>query len=584
MVKAFLVAKNIADEQFNKALAHLERLAQRFSLRLTTQEYYGFRLVLVTSKTNRNEAMECQGSFVLGRLAGHSYQWDRFLSVEISPEGVSLENDYAGAVATFYSERDGLLISNIEPCVVKGSSSTLNDLNSEGLYGFMHYSHLIWEETAWCHIEQMLPDTRVHFSNDGKLRSIRCLNSVCVTQDRHAYSDAAVARDLYLLNQELVTRSLSDADEIILPLSSGYDSRMIFAVLATNDSLRRKTRCFTYGSKGSIEVEAGRRLAGRYNVSWEHVELPCKFLERRYLEDIASIFGASVHMHGMYQMEFFEQIKDQFGLSPNAVLTSGFMTGVPAGQHNRLLAIEDDKASLTGAMNKFAQSKFWSEEDLENIPIFSGKGYINAAEKRFRAAFNRLEGGVAQKAILFDVITRQRNFISYYPRTLEWLCAVSSPHMSAEYINFFMSLDEKHLIDRRAVELMFQYHYPDIAKVPSNSNGISAIGSSFENGMLFIARALRRFKMSALLPQRYQLSDFEFNLNAVKKCGDHSFYPFFSANSNVDEFAELLGGGEVLKSMRNRAFDGDLKAYARFLTIQSVAMDLVSMIERRGNL
>jgi hypothetical protein len=56
------------------------------------------------------------------------------------------------------------------------------------------------------------------------------------------------------MNQELVKRSLSNADEITLPLSSEYD---FCCVLANDPELAKRTRCFTYGSEGSIEVEGG---------------------------------------------------------------------------------------------------------------------------------------------------------------------------------------------------------------------------------------------------------------------------------------------------------------------------------------
>jgi hypothetical protein len=187
----------------------------------------------------------------------------------------------------------------------------------------------------------MLPDSRYRFTPKGKLIAEEYLETVKASESRCGHSDKQVANELFELNRALVRRSLADAEDIILPLSSGYDSRMIFSVLSNEKDLLAKTRCFTYGSSGSIEVEGGRRLSKLKGIEWHHVDLPCRFLTRRYLEDISNIFGASLHMHGMYQLEFFNEIKAKYGVSSATRLTSGFMTGVPAGQHNGLLQIND---------------------------------------------------------------------------------------------------------------------------------------------------------------------------------------------------------------------------------------------------
>jgi hypothetical protein len=229
---------------------------------------------------------------------------------------------------------------------------------------------------------------------------------------------------LFELNRALVRRSLADAEDIILPLSSGYDSRMIFSVLSNEKDLLEKTRCFTYGSSGSIEVEAALRLSKLKGIEWHHIDLSCRFLTRGYLEDISNIFGASLHMHGMYQMEFFNEIKAKYGVSSATRLTSGFMTGVPAGQHSGLLQINVKDERLTDSMNRFSQSKVWTDEDLGRMPVFNGKNYLEAAEARFRKAFNRFNGEVHQKAVMFDVWTRQRNFISWH--SLYFKCSKTS--------------------------------------------------------------------------------------------------------------------------------------------------------------
>lgn len=573
MNNAFLITQKNKKEETKKAINHLEKLAKKYNKHIALKEINDFDIRIVSGgkKPDLNIDESRKIKFTLGKIGNHSEKWDRFLSITASDLGFEIESDYAGSIPVFYSTRNGFIASNIEPCTFLGSGSSLDDISPENIYGFMRYTHFIWDETAWKHIFQTLPDSLHKFSNSGKLVSIKNIQSVKVSDSRVAHSDKEVANDLYELNKKLVHRTLADADQIILPLSSGYDSRMIFAVLAEDEKLAKKTSCFTYGSTGSIEVESAKRLCKQGKIEWHHIDMPCKFLKKDYLDNIVEIFGASVHMHGMYQVEFINEIKHKYEIKDNATFTSGFMTGVPAGQHNSLLNIQTTHDSLSKVMGKFSQSKFWTREGLKELPIFYQKEYGHIAEERFRKAFEQLNGEIHHKAVMFDVWTRQRNFISYYPRTIEWLHTIASPHMCAEYANFFLSLNKKHLDDRKAVELMFKEHYPLIAGIASNSKGITSIGNPYESFMLNSARVLNRVHAGFMLPKQYRLNTFEFNLKALSNCGKESFYPLWKENEKMESMIKLFGGHQVIKKLYQGAVNGDLISYAQILTIQALA-------------
>ncbi|MCK0505739.1 hypothetical protein [Aromatoleum anaerobium] len=576
MIQAFLAAKHLDPALLKKSVNHLSIIAKRYGKHLSITRVNEFDLALVSDDPEPNCDLTSDGQleFFLGKLHNNSEKWDRFLRARVSRSGIEFENDYAGSIPVFFSTRNGFIASNIEPCTFLASGSSLDDLSPENIYGFMRYSHFIWNETAWKHIFQLLPDSRYKFSTGGELTSTENLESIRTSSVRASHSDKMVANELFELNRHLVTRSLAHATQIVLPLSSGYDSRMIFAVLASDKALASKTRCFTYGSAGSIEVESAKRLAKQGNIEWRHIDLPCKFLTKNYLKDICDIFGSSVHMHGMYQVEFVHEIQKKFGIAVDSLFTSGFMTGVPAGQHSGLLNIANPDDGLSEAMGRFSQSKFWNRDELKKLPLFGGRDYEDEAENKFRLAFERMPGDIHHKAIIFDVWTRQRNFISYYPRTIEWFYPVASPHLCSEYANFFLSLNEKHLRDRRAVELMFKQHYPGFGSIASNSKGISSIGSPVESFMLLSARILNRLGMGCILPKQYQLAPFEFNLRAVSNCGTDSFYPMWNNNESVREFLDLFGGTDFLRDLYERTTGGSLPAYAKTLTVQAISSDI----------
>lgn len=577
---AFFISSNDENSKyFLRAKNHFKKLSDKFGLNLYETKFNNLYLAIIyedhLSITENVDSIE----FPIGNLGNQPLYYDRFLKVLINNDKIAIENDYVGSIPVFYSTRNHISLSNIEPCVVLDSKTTPNDISYENIYGFMRYMHFIWDETAYKHIYTILPDSLTIFNlQDFSIKS-KYLQTVKSSKENINLSDEEVADKLNELNDDLVYRSLAHYEQIILPLSAGYDSRMILAACSKRKELRDKLYCFSYGVEGSVDVEAARRLTSLLGLKWEFIDLPLKFLTKEYLFDIYDIFGSSLHMHGMYQLEFINEIKKRIKISENGCLTSGFMTGVPAGQHNSLLAITSKNTKLTDHMNRFSQSKYWTDSELEMLEAFKGKNYIEKAEERFRIAFNRFDGDLYQKSVMFDIWTRQRNFISYYPRTLEWIIPTVSPHMTPDYANFFMSLSKKHLDDRYAVELMFKKHYPYLARVFSNSNGIKAIDNIPENLIIFIARVLRKFKLNEFLPMRYKLRNYDFNIPALRFSGVDSIYPLLAKDVFIDEIIGTIIPIDLISALYNRAYRGDITSYQKLVSLQALALSLIQLKE-----
>ncbi len=560
---------------YQKSLLHLEKLANHHNYQIRSFKINKINLSIVYSESVEFiHANECI-TFPIGNLGNNALETDRFLEISISPKSISIRNDYAGSIPVFYFFENNLLISNIEPCVVKGVYPKAKSLNESSIFGFMRYSHLIDNETIFKNIYSNEPDSLYTFEIESNSINIENLNSIDYSVSRKNMSKKDVAEQFYYLNKQLVHNALLSYDVIILPLSSGYDSRLILAAISEIPELKEKLYCFTYGTPGSVEEVSARLMTNKLGIKWQFIELPCSFLEKPFLFEIHDIFGSSMHMHGMYQLEFFTKLANFIPSFSNACLTSGFMTGVPAGQHNSLLNISND--SIPGeSMNNFFQSQIWSRKELESYDAFSHEDYHLVALSRFQKSFNRSNGLTYQKAVMFDIWTRQRNFIGYYPRTLEWKLPVVSPHMNPEYVNFFMSLSKKHLDDRFIVEEMFRNHYPYLAHVASNSNGLKTLKKSPENLIYFMSRIFRFFKLNHILPSKYADLQFDFDTAALNNSKVDGVYPLL-ANTYDEVLAPLFNliPKKIIQQIYLQALEGSAKDYCKLLTLQSIALSLI---------
>jgi hypothetical protein len=121
-------------------------------------------------------------------------------------------------------------------------------------------------------------------------------------------------------------RELPSDQYIVLPLSGGYDSRLLLWCLDNKE----RVRAFTYGSSAkqheSFEVVVARSVAEKLGVSWEQIQLG---YFHRYMDAWYDLYGISTHAHGMYHYEFYEGIRQRIGV-PHAFL-SGIIGDVWAG-------------------------------------------------------------------------------------------------------------------------------------------------------------------------------------------------------------------------------------------------------------
>jgi hypothetical protein len=120
--------------------------------------------------------------------------------------------------------------------------------------------------------------------------------------------------------------------------------------------------------------------------------------------------------------------------------------------------------------------------------------------------------------------------------------------------------------------MMFVRHYPDIARVASNSNGVGALASRFETGVFMASRIFNRLGLPNPLPRRFQNTPIEFDLTALRNCGKEALYPLLADIPEIHRFAEMFGGQDLFRNLYRGALGGNARAYARIVTLQAVAI------------
>ena len=129
-----------------------------------------------------------------------------------------------------------------------------------------------------------------------------------------------------------LSRSLQGKTAII-PLSGGYDSRLI-AVMLKNKGIK-DVICFTYGRKGNPEVEISERVAKLLGFKWHFIEYNEKLI-KNYIktEDFQEYFEYSANYASMFYMQEYFAVKELKKIIPeNSVFIPGHSGDFFAGSH-----------------------------------------------------------------------------------------------------------------------------------------------------------------------------------------------------------------------------------------------------------
>jgi len=121
----------------------------------------------------------------------------------------------------------------------------------------------------------------------------------------------------------------------VIPLSSGYDSRLIASILKNTGV--KDAICFTYGRKDNAEISISEKVSEKLGYKWVYVEYNDEMV-KGYLDDklFQDYYKYSANYSSMFFMQEYFAIKylNEKGLIPeNSVFIPGHSGDVLAGGH-----------------------------------------------------------------------------------------------------------------------------------------------------------------------------------------------------------------------------------------------------------
>ena len=227
---------------------------------------------------------------------------------------------------------DFYISDSIELLIIqkKEIKKNLNGINDILLAGYVTGSETLIEE-----IYQLRGGEILYIENNNL--------STCFY---HTYINTEITNDNFDISQKKLDVALQNIFErltiaiknqpVFIPLSGGYDSRLIAMMLKEHGI--KNIMCFTYGRKyNNPEIDISRQVAKKLGLDWMYIEYTDKLIDNYLTSDFfKDYFPFSANYVSMFFMQEFFAVKyllDNKYLDDNPVFIPGHSGDFIAGSH-----------------------------------------------------------------------------------------------------------------------------------------------------------------------------------------------------------------------------------------------------------
>lgn len=231
------------------------------------------------------------------------------------------ETDWLASTPVFFNTKTYKASTNIRQVM-----PSIDDfcIHPEGIYNYIDFGYSVFGQTLVDNVKFMPPASGLIRTNSGNIKLVQDIDPIEQWRD-YRLSES----DIIELIRERVQAweaSLPSDQLIVLPLSGGYDSRLLLWCLRDPERVRAYTYGLSTDQSMSTEVVRARELAKRFKIRWEQIQLS-DF--HRFFDNWDAEFGLSTHAHGMYHFEFYTKIRQE--IKGKHAFLSGIFGDVWAG-------------------------------------------------------------------------------------------------------------------------------------------------------------------------------------------------------------------------------------------------------------
>ena len=378
----------------------------------------------------------------------------------------------------------------------------LNDIDEISKIEYMGSGHTLGNKTLLKDVFQInSSEILTYLNNTVKLSTYF---NYCVKDfDNNLSSFSQLINQTENIIEKVFARMIKSLDgkTIALPLSGGYDSRLIAVMLKFFNY--ENVICFTYGRKGSEEIELSHKTAEKLGYKWLFIEytdsLIMDFIKDPLFQNYFK-FSAN-HTSMLFLQEYFavKYLKENSLIPENTIFIPGHSGDFLAGSQLLKNEIKENEKNFEVAIKNIINKRFklynnailsesslndikssFKEKSLENYTISSIYEDFDWKEKISKIIFN------ASKA--FDYFDYEVRF----------------PFADNEIIDFFKHIPYKYRENKKLYDKVIKENY--FNKYNINFNGELSVSKNMQIKQN-IKEKIKRFIPNSIINKKLKIDD-----------------------------------------------------------------------------
>ncbi|TNJ37432.1 asparagine synthase-related protein [Prosthecochloris vibrioformis] len=219
----------------------------------------------------------------------------------VGKQKLIFESDWLASTPVFYNQKLGIASTSIHDVMPPAHELSFHP---EGLYNYLDFGYSVFEQTPILDVQFLPSSSRIYKKPDGSLMVKKLDDPIEKWWDYRLSEDDVV--ELIRARVHEWEEQLPSDQEIVLPLSGGFDSRFLLWCIKDKSRVRAYTYGISQSQSDSAEVVHARELARMFGLRWEQIPMG---EQHHFFDEWDELFGVSTHAHGMYHFEFYSKIR-----------------------------------------------------------------------------------------------------------------------------------------------------------------------------------------------------------------------------------------------------------------------------------
>lgn len=235
---------------------------------------------------------------------------------------IRVNSDWLASVPTFYNTKTLAVSTNMND-VIDWSNV---EIDSEGLYDYLDFGFSVFQQTPIKNVKFLAPNEELIIDNN-QLTLIKHPDPALAFLDKKPTHEDDV---LQLIKNKVQGFERSTQGDIILPLSGGYDSRLLASMVEDKGRIKAFSYGISYSQEKSDEVVYAKKVAELLGIEWQQIAIhDC--MKPDYLKRCFDAFSCASNNAMSYHVEFYDKFKTN--IQPkNALWLSGIFGDAWAGK------------------------------------------------------------------------------------------------------------------------------------------------------------------------------------------------------------------------------------------------------------